>query len=297
MTRKEKILLWLKKIPVLWKRIRINLASIKQDYGAAVTLLLAALSAVALFVDLTALSVLAKVGIIAGGIAFAILYALIRAVCTNEKVIKLHSGKKIIIRYGDIFDEDISDGADRPDNNSSMRCLAIGVNENFDVIVDNKIISELSLHGQVINMLRDKMNIEQTIQEELEGKPCETISNRVRGRSQKYPIGTAIRVDEGSRIFLFYAITTFDDNNTAICSLDDLVKAVNGLLKFHHDQGNGFPLVLPIIGAGLAKLGKSEQQLLEFLVELIRINDNVLTSDVIIVVRPLQRETVAITTL
>jgi hypothetical protein len=78
---------------------------------------------------------------------------------------------------------------------------------------------------------------------------------------------------------------------------EEYVLALMKMIIYSNKRSQGFPLLVPLIGAGAADTKKQERDILEFLVKLIKMNRNLINCDVHIIVRNTAKNRVAITNL
>lgn len=69
------------------------------------------------------------------------------------------------------------------------------------------------------------------------------------------------------------------------------------MLEYCYTRSQGFPIVMPLIGAGQSRTGNNERAILEYLIGLLKMNKDLIMSDVHIVVRNSGKETIPITEL
>ncbi|MNW46833.1 hypothetical protein D3C74_241460 [compost metagenome] len=145
----------------------------------------------------------------------------------------------------------------------------IGVNEYFDNIVDDKIISKSSLHGQYINCYySDTEDLDRRIESDSHLREFRTERNEQRKlkKKQKYKLGSVFVDGE----FLLTAFAKFDDNNRAYLYMNDYV---NFLLNFWNEVDiiySGRSVTIPLFGSGITRFKEydhiTDQELLELLV-------------------------------
>lgn len=163
---------------------------------------------------------------------------------------------------GDIFDQFYN-----PDKHYG-EITVIGVNEYYDIIVDDRIISKKSLHGQYINKIdrAGKLNELNKLIEidpilKKTGNPKEDCT-RSKGRKLKYELGSLFEFDN----YILTAFTKFDTNNKAYLSADEYT---HFWMKFWENIDlvySGRTVNIPLMGAGITRFrnGKpTKQQLLE----------------------------------
>lgn len=145
----------------------------------------------------------------------------------------------------------------------------IGVNEYFDNIVDDQIISKSSLHGKYITKYySDTEELDNRIENDphLKELILERNEKRKLNKKQKYKLGSVF-VDGD---FLLTAFAKFDDNNRAYLYMNDYV---NFLLNFWNEVDiiySGRSVTIPLFGSGITRFKEyvdiTDQELLELLV-------------------------------
>ena len=185
------------------------------------------------------------------------------SVKTKKKLsIKLMTQVKSHIYYGDLFD--------------NKGIIVIPVNEYFDTIVDEKIISSNTLHGYFIKNYFGGNNkeLKQQINNSLSNiPPLEKDSNRKKGNKNRYPLGTVAQVNKGENIFYLVALTRFNGNNRAEVKKSEYQRVLCDLFDYIEQNSQGEKVSIPLIGGGHSGVDLSKQKLLEFLLFSISLND------------------------
>ncbi|MFC4348850.1 macro domain-containing protein [Kordiimonas lipolytica] len=162
----------------------------------------------------------------------------------NEIVISSNSfDTKISVLFGDFFDQ--------------KGWKAIGVNDCFDDIVDDIIVSSKSLHGQVIQKFwgGNSGNWRNQVDTALSQTPFTTIT-RNPGRTRRYEIGTTATAIVNENKFLFVALGRTDETtHRTSATAEDLIKAVRGLLVKARNSCSNETIYIPLLGSGLARIG------------------------------------------
>lgn len=192
-----------------------------------------------------------------------IIYLIAWLVCNFNSKITLHITKSTIeIKYGDIFKED-------------QGFIVIGCNEYFDTIVDNKIISDKSLHGIFINQnyknevelkgLDLQIDTAITSFENNDNIKMEINQERQEGKTKRVPLGKIIQINN----FLLLSLTHFDKYNKAYLGINDYI---NCLLEFWKEIDriyNGQEIAIPLLGSKFTRIeghqSISNQELLELM--------------------------------
>lgn len=120
----------------------------------------------------------------------ALMYIIIYFYYLNKRKIKLNiNNTKVIIKFGDLFKENCG--------------KVIGCNEYFDTIVDDKLISKNSLHGQVINKYfidTNKLDKDIELDQSLSKNIAEHNESRYYGKKVRFNLGQYIEI----KIFIYW---------------------------------------------------------------------------------------------
>lgn len=198
-------------------------------------------------------------------ITIAIICFIVSLFLTRERKsigIKVSDRVHLKVKYGDIFSE--------------KGIIVIPVNDFFDVLADDKIISRNTLHGKLIEKYFsddiDFLNSE--IENRLSIYTGELVSNRQDGNKVRYPLGTTIKIQKDNQVFFLVAFTRFDKNNRAQLTNLEYQETVIKLIDFIENNSNGYIVNMPLLGAGHSGVKASKQRLLEFLIFSLKIKDN-----------------------
>lgn len=213
-------------------------------------------------------------------------------ICCKRRFDVLDAGNNhhVYVQYGDIFStKEVS-------QNNQKRNVVIPVNRCFDTIVDDDLISSNTLHGKAMQKLYatgiyTAETLNQAIQSNLVSADGHTESLEIKdkrsGNLKRYPVGTVaeVKVDEKLNYF-FLGLTCFDKNLHANVSEEEYALALVKLLEFCEIRSQGFPVVMPLVGAGAANnVQKSERDILDYLVMFIKMNRRFINCDIHIVIR------------
>lgn len=161
---------------------------------------------------------------------------------------------KIKVKFGDLFKED--------------GWKAIAVNDFFDSRVDEDLVSSKSLHGHVLNNYWEDNRDDWTRQvaSSLNGFEA-TVVNRAKGNRSRYPIGTTARATSGKQRFLFVALGETDlTNNETSANAEMLIGAVRGMVAEARAACSMDPLIIPLMGTGLARINTKESVILDLII-------------------------------
>lgn len=207
----------------------------------------------------------------------------------REKVIFVNKNQKTLsVGYGDLFTE-------------KAKIKVIAVNRCFDTIV-NDLISPKSLHGKLIQDHLSNMSVEELngkITESLRRQGCkgEEILYKSKGNKIRYPVGTIAELNYGNTCYYLLALTEMDVNLNTYCTLEDYCLAISKLMYYYDKNGQGYEMVLPIMGSGFTRLDRSEKQLLELISSLIKIHYTQMRGNIKIVIYKDLRNVISIANL
>lgn len=153
----------------------------------------------------------------------------------------------------------------------------IGVNDFYDVIVDDRIIASSSLHGQYIKRITqigklDELN--HTIESDtILNKPgnCKAVTSRKVGKRTRYELGSVVEFES----YILAAFTRFDNNNEAWLTAEEYT---GFWMRFWENIDKiyaGRTINIPLLGAGITRFknGKpSKQELLEVMLWTLKIS-------------------------
>lgn len=216
------------------------------------------------------------------------------------EVFEGNNGCHIYVQYGDIF----SPNEVRSPN--QRRNVIIPVNRCFDTIIDDDLVSSRTLHGIAFRKLyssgkynEDSLNTalytDLNIRQRL--VPEDISNNEKRRRNLKrYSLGTVAEiVGESDCTYFFIALSTFDYNLSAHATQEEYVLTMQRMIEYCYSRSQGFPVVMPLIGAGQSRIGNNEREILEYIIGLFKMNKDLIMSDIHIVVRNSGKDTISIT--
>lgn len=221
---------------------------------------------------------------------WAVCFVIVGIVLVHKKrfqVFNANGGHSLYLQYGDIFDPDavLTPG--------QRRNIVIPVNRCFDTIVDNRLISEQTIHGAAFKQLYESGRYTQeTLNQAIQDLLCDTtyedipIQEKPSGNTRRFPVGTVatLSVDENTCYFL-WALSTFDRNLKAHTSMQEYALALQKLVEACNTESEGFSVVVPLVGTGLSRTKKNQRDILSYLVSLFRVNRSEFNSSIHIVVR------------
>jgi hypothetical protein len=181
----------------------------------------------------------------------------------NQVQLKLSDRVKANVFFGDIFQQN--------------EITVIPVNDYFDTLVDDNVVSSNTLHGKFIKNVfgGNEANLKEQIESSLsEVKPIDVNSNRKIENNKKYPLGTVCEVKHEGKVFYLVALTRFNENHRAEITNSEYQNVLCRLFEFIEQKSQGRKVNIPLIGAGHSGCKISKQKLLEFLLFSIALSDN-----------------------
>lgn len=217
--------------------------------------------------------------------------------CLRKKYIVFEANNhKVFVQYGDLLSSDVV-------KETNKRNIVVPVNRCFDTLVDDDLVSSNTLHGIVINKLISngytRKQIDNLIDSSLMSQKCHYTmldrNDKRSGKLKRYPIGTVAEVKvKDDYTFFLLGLSSFDKNLVAHVSDEEYVLALCRLIDFCNKRAQQYPVIMPLIGGGLSRTGKSEKDILEYLIKLIKLNKIQLHYDLHIVVRENGKTTIPI---
>lgn len=213
----------------------------------------------------------------------------VEVICTNN-------GNKLYVQYGDLFGE--NETIDR----GERRNIVIPVNRCFDTIVDNVLISEKTLHGIMLKRLYEESvytvdTLNSIIEKKLKSQSYELLEedSKPYGNNKRYDIGTVVDIPKDEHThFILWGLSTFNQHLKAHTTMQDYALAVQKLIEACNTESEGFPIMIPLVGAGLSRTNRSQTDILEYLVKAFKLNRSNLNCDIHIIVREDLKEEIAI---
>lgn len=192
---------------------------------------------------------------------FLVFIALIYFYITQKKCLinlKINETTKLNISYGDLFEKE--------------GIVIIPVNDFFDTIVDDKIVSKKTLHGKFINKYfktEDEIkNLREQIELSLpkdEGITYERKDGK--GNEKKYPLGTTAIVEIDNKKFFLVAVSEFDiSTNRATLKTSEYPLVLSRMMEFIHNYSQGYNVNMPLIGGGHLGINLPKEKLLEIMI-------------------------------
>jgi len=140
---------------------------------------------------------------------------------------------------------------------------AIGTNTTFDTELSNGIISTASIQGQFTNTYypQNIPALDAEIERGLIGEQFQQIQ-KMAGKTQSYPLGTTVKIKQGSETFYLFAMASLNEFNVAETTPDEVIISLSQLWKFISTKGEKEDIVIPLVGTGLGRITTNRKQLL-----------------------------------
>ena len=173
--------------------------------------------------------------------------------------------------------------------------LVVPVDTAFSTVVTQNIekvnrpcVSDQTVHGKwLLRMCKEGLSLEE-INQRIHSfllqhrTQCDTNEEP----KEEYPIGTIAVFDNDERVYFLLAISTFDDNNIAHGSREELGRAIDQLLKQYNDVGQGYDMYIPLLGTGRSRIGLTTSGSFEYLKSKLLEHKDLIQGRVSIVIRP-----------
>lgn len=145
----------------------------------------------------------------------------------------------------------------------------IPVNEYFDTHNGDGIINPTSLHGQLNALFADNIeDLKSQIASQLALKD-KLQPNRTRKEglpSDRYPLGTCIRVRKGDDTYMLVALTRFNANEHVEVATEEYPEIIRKMFNGIEQLNDGNPVALPLVGSGISGYQLTEMQMMDTIV-------------------------------
>lgn len=290
----------MRKITSVLKEIKSNFRFLRNQVWHRTMLAITANSAIEPYCDITTIFpdegiLLFYFGLMLAGI-YLILFAyscwkLLNA--DSVVVLDAENGHKVYVEYGDLFKD-----------TDEEKYIVVTANRCFDTLVDNDLISENTIHGMAVRKIcTDGYTPEQlncALQKDLQKIQCDktlSVEEKRKGNLKRYPAGTIAEFKKtpGDNVtYLFLGLSAFNKNLHPEVTDMDFAQSIQSLIEYCRQRSQRFPIYMPIIGTNSLDNKRSEQELLKYIVEVLRFNRHLINTNIHIVVYSGNRENVAI---
>lgn len=212
---------------------------------------------------------------------FAVSYVIgiLKVLFTTKHSVDLGNGRSAVLEFGDLFEKEDQ--------------IVIPVNDCFDTLVDDVLISGKSIHGQFIQKYfgGNTAELDRLIDQQLQNVPAagQYQAGEKRGKLPYYPPGTVVTVSVRGKEFYLVALTHFS-GNVVQPDLKMYYLAVLALLEHLNQRASGRTVYMPFLGAGLARLGRDKDTELNHLLCILKMSSVNITGDIHIVLHSSMRD-------
>jgi hypothetical protein len=162
-----------------------------------------------------------------------------------------HTNTTIEVLFGDLFKQE--------------GWRAIQVSDFFDSEI-GELVSNKTLHGILIEKHLNGKHFDSIVDNQLVSIQAETISEKIRGKQKRYPIGTTVTMETDGKYLLFVLSEIDPKTYKAHCDVAKMWLALEGLLKQGRIKSGGYPINIPLIGSGQSGVGLPNKDLLNLLI-------------------------------
>ena len=144
----------------------------------------------------------------------------------------------------------------RVDNIFNIRgAFVISTNSTFDTDMSNGLISKNSLQGQFTKKYYDKVvHLDHDLRKELDGKTYTLTNDDKIGKKKRYEIGTVVKIKPKEQVTYLVAVSHMNELGKAgDTSKEMMIDCLGNLWHQISEQGELEPLVVPVLGTGLAR--------------------------------------------
>lgn len=180
----------------------------------------------------------------------SIVWAIYRVRVLSTVVLPVpQSNTRIEVVFGDLFAQD------------GLRVVA--VNDFFDSKL-GRPVSEMSLHGVLLKKVLGGHPdaFDRQVDAQLSNEPFVTVT-RAEGKDRRFEIGSTALVQANNADYLLFALSRTDSATCkASCDVAMLWDALDRMWQRARVESHGKPIVLPLVGSGLAGVGLPPRELL-----------------------------------
>jgi hypothetical protein len=164
----------------------------------------------------------------------------------------------------------------------------IGTNTTFDTSMHENYIHPRSIQGQFTKKYyASESHLDLDINKSLNGIVSTTIE-KVKGKNNKFPIGTVAKVKTRDNYAYLVAIAHIHEKENTVSSIEELKTSFAELWTYIQNHGEYDKLVIPILGSGFARVSVTREYLAQEIVRsfVAAISDRKFCEHLVIVVNP-----------
>ena len=205
----------------------------------------------------------------------------------DETVIWSKGNNYVRIIKGDIFTYALGK------RSKKERIVVIPVNTAFDAHVSTKLeaencplVSRTTLHGELLLRIYKSGITEKELSQRIRNNLRNNGLIKGREKQLNLPIGTIAALEFEPAVIYLLAVSTFDTNNKAHSSKEEIKIAIKAFLEYYDGKGQGYDVYLPLIGTGMSRAYCSNQDSLDLILDVLKENENMLQGKINIVILP-----------
>ncbi len=146
--------------------------------------------------------------------------------------------------------------------------LIVGSNTTFDTRISATLIAENSVQGTFTRRyFADEAKLDIEIAAGLDAGQAQHLSGRRQGKSDRYPVGTVVRLNPKGRTAYFVAIADINEHGVAEGSFERLQVSLAELWVYVGSRGLKEHLVMPVLGTGFSRLPETREQVVREIVK------------------------------
>lgn len=151
---------------------------------------------------------------------------------------------------------------------SFQGALIVGSNTTFDTRISATLIAETSIQGVFTRRyFADEAKLDVEIAAGLEVGKAQRLPGNRQGKSDRYPIGTVVRLNPKGRTAYFVAIADINEHGVAEGSFEKLRVSLAELWVYVGSRGLKEHLVMPVLGTGFSRLPQTREQVVREIVK------------------------------
>lgn len=215
---------------------------------------------------------------------------------TNKKTVWEQGNAAITLQYDDLHSIAFPK---QKNKQKQKRIVLISMNTHFDTLVNNRVVSATSVHGQWIGWMKaagiesDELN--RRIQAAATEQNLISIrSDQKEGNKEAYPRGTIIEIDHENTRFFLLALSEFDDNLNAQTDKEQIIDVVKEICDYYDKHGCGQPMFTPLIGTELSRAKISERESIMIMKSIFQLYSEKIHNELSIVIYKKHRDQISI---
>lgn len=209
----------------------------------------------------------------------------------KKKIIYIRKMSKIVVEYASLLEM-----LKQYEREKRQGIFIIPVNRCFDTVVNDVLIEKTTIHGQIIEYLKEtytEQKLEQVIQSALEAKKINNLvqlerEEKKNGNLKRYPVGTIVEIITANENVLYLAaFTEFQNENEKIVARSNLYEYsefLQSVIDYSFSDGRNLPIYMPAVGCGNSRLGIEVEDSIQKIVTMWKMNSGKLRNDVHIVI-------------